>query len=296
MAIAERLLNLPVVRRSNALRTFVTAAWLGWQIESNWADPFLFAMYSIARPIASVLILVVMYSVITDGATGEPIFAYIYLGNSLYILVGMVITGVSWAVIDDREHYRTSKQLHTTPLNHFTYLLGRGVARLIIGTISVVLTILFGVVAFKLPISLATIDWPLLIAGTGLGVLALAGMGLIMGSLTLMMARHFWSIGEAVAGALYLFTGAIFPLETLPAWLRWFGFTLPVTYWLEVARRALLGEGAAGFPTLAIFSNGQLIAILAGFVVLLTAGSYAFYHWALRKAKQWGLLDYETNY
>lgn len=296
MAIAERLLNLPVVRRSNALRTFVTAAWLGWQIESNWADPFLFAVYSIARPIASVLILVVMYSVITDGATGEPIFAYIYLGNSLYILVGMVITGVSWAVIDDREHYRTSKQLHTTPLNHFTYLLGRGVARLIIGMISVVLTILFGVVAFKLPVSLATINWPLLIVGTGLGVFALAGMGLIMGSLTLMMARHFWSIGEAVAGGLYLFTGAIFPLETLPAWLRWLGFTLPVTYWLEVARRALLGEGATGFPTLAGFSNGELIAILAGFVVLLTAGSYAFYHWALRQAKLRGLLDYETNY
>jgi ABC-2 type transport system permease protein len=101
--IAERLLNIPVVRRSNALRTFITAAWLGWQIESNWTDPVLFAIYSIARPIASVLILVVMYSVITNGATQEPIFAYIYLGNALYILVGQVVSGVSWTIINDRE-------------------------------------------------------------------------------------------------------------------------------------------------------------------------------------------------
>ncbi len=33
-------------------RSFRTAAWLGWQIESNWADPFLFAVYSIVKPLA----------------------------------------------------------------------------------------------------------------------------------------------------------------------------------------------------------------------------------------------------
>jgi hypothetical protein len=37
------------------------------------------------RPIASVAILVVMYSVITNGALEQPIFAYIYLGNALYV-------------------------------------------------------------------------------------------------------------------------------------------------------------------------------------------------------------------
>jgi hypothetical protein len=52
MAVADRLLNLPTVRRSDALRTFVTATWLGWQIESNWANPGLFAAYAIARPLS----------------------------------------------------------------------------------------------------------------------------------------------------------------------------------------------------------------------------------------------------
>ncbi|MBC6938201.1 MAG: ABC transporter permease, partial [Chloroflexi bacterium] len=268
MSITRGFLDTSFVRRSNRLRTFITAAWLGWQIESNWADPFLFAIYSIVRPVTSVLILVVMYSVITNGALQEPIFAYIYLGNALYILVGQVITGVSWSVIDDREHYRTLRQLYTTPMDGYFYLMGRGVARLIIGLISVFITVGFGVIAFQLPIVIGAIDWLMLLASTILGVLALAAIGMVVGSLTLMLARHFWSLGDAISGALYLFTGAIFPLDVLPAWLRPIGFVFPVTYWLELARRAILGPNAAKFPTLSGFSDLELTGILAAITLL----------------------------
>jgi len=274
----------------------LVAAWLGWQIESNWTDPLLFAIYSIARPLASVAILVVMYSVITNGALQEPIFAYIYLGNALYILVGQVITGVSWAVIDDREHYRTLRHLFTTPMDHYWYLMGRGVAKLIIGTISVLITIIFGLIAFRLPIQWAPINWPLFISSTVLGIVSLAALGIILGGLTLMMARHFWAIGEAVAGALYLCTGAIFPLDTLPAWVRPLGFAFPVTYWLELARRGLLGPEAPRFPTLAAFSDINLLSILAMLTAILIIGSVFFYQWAVHRAKEKGLIDMETAY
>jgi ABC-2 type transport system permease protein len=296
MSITRGFLDTPFVRRSNRLRTFITAAWLGWQIESNWADPFLFAIYSIVRPVTSVLILVVMYSVITNGALQEPIFAYIYLGNALYILVGQVITGVSWSVIDDREHYRTLRQLYTTPMDGYFYLMGRGVARLIIGLISVFITVGFGVIAFQLPIVIGAIDWLMLLASTILGVLSLAAIGMVVGSLTLMLARHFWSLGDAISGALYLFTGAIFPLDVLPAWLRPIGFVFPVTYWLELARRAILGPNAAKFPTLSGFSDLELTGILAAIMVVLLVFSWFFYRWALHRAKENGIFDMETSY
>jgi ABC-2 type transport system permease protein len=296
MTISQRILDNSLVRRNDSLRSFLIATWLGWQIESNWADPFLFAIYSIARPLASALILVVMYAVITDGAFQEPIFPYIYVGNALYILVGMVITGVSWAIIDDREHYRVAKALYTSPMNGYTYLFGRGVARLIIGTVSVVITIGFGIIAFDLPIRLGGIDWPLLLVSTAFGVAAIAGLGLIMGAWTMTMARHFWSVGDAVAGAMYLFSGAIFPLDVLPVWLRWIGFLLPVTYWLEAARRALLGADFVGFETLDFLSNQALVAILAGFTIVLLVGSAYFYRWALHTSKEKGLLDMESGY
>lgn len=296
MSLLQRVLDHPAIRRHDGTRTFAVATWLGWQIESNWADPFLFAVYSIVRPVASVLILVMMYGVITHGAFAEPVFAYIFLGNALYILVGQIITGVSWAIIDDREHYHVAKHLYTAPLDGYAYLIGRGVARLVIGAISVLITIGFGMVAFKLPIHPATVDWPLLIASTALGVATLAALGLMIGAWTMTMARHFWSVGEAVAGAMYLFTGAIFPLDILPVWLRPLGFLFPVTYWLEAARRALLGPGAAGFQTFAAFSNASLVGVLAAFTVALAFGSVYFYRWAFAVAQERGLVDMETGY
>mgnify|MGYP007073241520 CR=1 FL=1 len=107
-------------------RTFGSAAWLGWQIESNWTDPFLFLVYSVVKPLASASILVVMYSVITGGDFNNPVFPYIYLGNAFYIYVGAIMNGISWTVIEDREHYRMLKYIYVAPIHVPTYLLGRG--------------------------------------------------------------------------------------------------------------------------------------------------------------------------
>ena len=67
-------------RLAASWHSFITAAWLGWQIESNWADPFLFAVYSFVKPLSSAGILVVMYGLVSRGNFGTPIFAYIYIG------------------------------------------------------------------------------------------------------------------------------------------------------------------------------------------------------------------------
>jgi len=154
----------------------------------------------------------------------------------------------------------------------------------------------YRVIAFDLPIALRTIDWRLLLNSTALGIASLAGLGLVMGAWTMMMARHFWSVGDAVAAAMYLFSGAIFPLEVLPPWLRWIGYLFPATYWLEAARRALLGDEVEGFTTFAALSDAQLLLILAAFSVVLLVFSVYFYRWALHNAKDKGLLDLESSY
>lgn len=296
MVLADRLFSLPVVQRSDTLRSFVLGAWLGWQIESNWADPLLFAIYSIARPLASVMILVVMYSVITSGATQEPIFAYIYLGNSLYIVVGGILAGISWAVIDDREHYRVAKQLYTSPLIGYAYLCGRGFARLLTGTISVVIVTVFGVLLFHIPISLTSIDFPFLIVTILLGIISLSGLGLMMGAFSFQLGRNAWQAGELISGALYLFAGALFPLDVLPALLRPVGFIFPATYWLEAMRRALLGANMMGFQTFAAWSNTGLVAMLIFMSVVLWIGAARIYRWSMRRAKEKGVIDLDSQY
>jgi len=88
-----------------------------------------------------------------------------------------------------------------------------------------------------------------------------------VGSVVLLIVNNVYFVGEAVAGALFLFSGAIFPLDVLPAWLRPIGYAIPITYWLELVRRSLIGSVAETFQTLAGFSNLQLIAILVGLTV-----------------------------
>ncbi len=281
---------------SAAWRSFRIATWLGWQIESNWTDPFLFAIYSMLKPLASAAILVVMYGVITNGQFENPIFPYIYLGNAFYIYVGAVMTGVSWAVIDDREHYRTLKYIYVAPIRLPAYWLGRGVARFLTGSFAVFITLAAGVLFLHVPVHPAQVDWPLFLLSLMLGVVMLALMGLVLASISLMIAHHFFLIGEAVAGALYLLSGAIFPLEVLPPWLRPLGFAMPITYWLELIRRSLLGDLARGFPTLSGFSNGQLLGILTGLSVLFGLLAAVTYRLCDRQAREKGLIDQTTNY
>lgn len=277
-------------------RSFRTAAWLGWQIESNWTDPFLFAIYSFIKPISTAAILVVMYGIITQGNFESPIFTYMYLGNAFYIYVGSVMAGISWAVIDDREHYKTLKYMYVAPIHIPMYLFGRGVAKFIVGSISVFITIVFGMLFLHLRIDLAAVNWLLFFLALVIGVVMLAFMGLILAGVTLLIAHHVWFLGEAVAGALYLFSGAIFPLEVLPPAIRWIGYVLPITYWLELIRRSLVGEVADAFPTLQALSNNQILAILVGLTLFFAVLSIFVFRWAEYRAKERGLIDMVTNY
>jgi len=284
------------MRLSDSWRSFRTAAWLGWQIESNWTQPLLFAIYSILKPVARAAILVFMYGVITRNNFQQPLFPYSYLGNALYTYVYAVMTGVSWAVIDDREHYKTLKYFYVAPVPIPAYLFGHGVARFLIGSMSVLITILAGVLFLNLSLDLQRVDWGLFFISLVLGIILLAMMGLMLGGISLLMVHHSWGVVEGVAGALFLFSGAIFPLEVLPAWLRPLGYLLPVSYWLELSRRALVGDVAHAFPTFANLSNGVLLLLLLGMTVLMSFLALRFFAWCDRRARERGLIDRVTNY
>jgi ABC-2 type transport system permease protein len=275
-------------------RSFRAAAWLGWQIESNWADPFLFAVYSVVKPLAAAGILVVMYGIVTGGRFESPAFAYMYLGNAFYMYVGAVMTGVAYAVIDDRERYRTLKYVYVAPIDIRLYLVGRAAARVLTGTVAVAITIAAGVLWLDVPVRLATIHWPLLAVSLTIGLVSLALLGLALGGVVMQVAHQSWSVGEAVAGTLFLFSGAVFPLEVLPAWLRPIGFALPVTYWLELMRRALVGPG--GFQTLAGLSDLQLLAILTALTGVLALVTLASFRRCEHRARERGLIDRTTSY
>jgi ABC-2 type transport system permease protein len=281
-------------RAVESTRSLKMATWLGWQIESNWASPFLFAIYSIAKPVAGALILVLMYMIIAQGGLRNSLFPQIFVGNAFYIYVAMVFMGVSQAVIEDREHYGMLKYMYVAPLNIYAYLLGRGVAQAIMATVAVLIMLLFGIIVLGIPMPPATIDWGMLLAAWLFGLAGLAFQGIFLAGISLITARHNFYIGDAVAGALYLLCGAVFPIDVLPKPLQLLGQALPLTYWLEALRRALLGDGAG--ELLSPLSDRVLVLILAGSTVLLAVLSMGFYRWAENLAREKGLIDRQTMY
>ncbi|HEX7879837.1 MAG TPA: ABC transporter permease [Candidatus Eisenbacteria bacterium] len=289
-------MSAPAVRVPGVWHTFLTAARLGWKIESNWTDPFLFLVYSILKPLSHAAILVVMIMVVSGGRTEGALFNYIVIGNACYTWATSVIVGVSFGVLDDRERYKTLKYLCLAPIPLPLYLIGRGAAQFLMGCIAVALTLLLAALVFHLPIRPGEIRWGWLLASLLFGIVSLALIGLLVGGMTLLMAHQVEVVGYAVAGSLYLVSGAIFPLEVLPSWLRWIGYGLPLTWWLELTRRALVGNAAAASPSMAAFGDASVLAILAGQTVVLAVVATLGWKWAYHRARERGLLDKVTNY
>ncbi len=279
-------------RAREMLQGFKAGAWLGWQIESNWTEPFLFAIYSVIKPVAGVLILVFMYLVVAQGGLRNPLFPQVFLGTTFYLYVLNVLSGISWTVTDDREHYGMLKYVYMAPMHLYGYLLGRGVAKTLVATVSVLITLAFGVAFLGVRPSLVN-PGPL-VAALFLGLGALAFYGILLAGVSLLIARHGWMVGDVVAGGLYLLCGAAFPLSVLPGPFRAVGLGLPPTYWFEALRRALLGTGL--HAELAHVSDAMLLAILAGATLLGMVLSVGVFRVAERIAVRRGLLDMQTMY
>jgi len=283
-----------VTRTKENIRTIKTAGRLGWAIESNWTDPFLFAVYSIVRPIASSLILVVMYYVITRGKTGLDLFAYIYVGNAFFMYVYNVLFGVSWVIHEDREHYQTIRYIYISPIRMYYYLFGRGIAKMILTTLAVIITIAFGMLVLKIPVNLLTVNYPLLLFSVSAGILIVTCLGVLLAGVTLVTAHHSWTLTEGMAGLFYLACGAIYPIDILPIWLQYLSKVLPLTYWLELVRRSILGKSMSS--TLAGYSNFELISIMAVTTLFLALFSHYIYRSIEYIARKHGKIDQLTNY
>ena len=289
---------------TNDLRTIKNAAWLGWEMEANWADPFLFATYSIVKPISATLILVVMYMFVTGGNTEGAYFSYMYVGNALYMYVAEVLFGVTWVIHDDREHYMTLKQVYIAPINFYAYILGRSAIKIIITTAGVVITLFFGVVALGVDISLGDVDWLLLLGSVVLGLGCICVLGLALGGITFLTARHSIGINEGVAGVFYVMSGIIFPITALPVWAQSISKVLPVTYWMDSMRRALMPDAMEALRLaeggdvtgLGAFSDLYIMAFLAISAAIFFVLSLAVFRFADGVARRKGKIDWTSSY
>lgn len=284
--------GLVEARGARPWRSFAVGARLGWTVAANWTDPFLFAVYSVARPVAASLVLVAIVWLVGGGKATDYI-GYLVVGSACWTFVGAGMSGFVWAVLDDRERYRMLKYVVVSPVHLLPFLVGRAATQLVAGATGFLVTLLVGVLLLGARVSILAVNWPLLLVSMAFGLAAVVSLGLAIAGLCLTVRRESWSYPEAIGGALYLLSGAIFPPDVLPEILRPVTLLLPTTWWLEGARRALLGQPTTGL--LGGFSDLVVALALIVSTGVLAAIALAWFSAFERRARERGLIDQSTG-
>lgn len=282
--------------KPSAWKSFKGGAWLGWQIESNWTDPWLFALYSVVRPLAGVGIVVFMYLAVAAvaGITNPDQLAFVFVGTAFFMFVGQELYGISQAVLDDREHYRTLKYVYITPTSIYIYLFARGLAKVAQTSVSCVVTLIVGAVV--LHIQFTSFNPVLLVVSLVLGLLGIATFGIMLAGITLLTARHGFQMGESVAAIFFLLGGVVFPISILPGWVQTASYAVPVTYWIEAMRRSLIGSAGQANSALANLPTEVLLLAIVVTTLVFFAASILIFRYFDQAARRKGRIDMTTSY
>jgi ABC-2 type transport system permease protein len=217
-----------------------------------------------------------------------------FIGNSFFVYVTQIMTTMSWLIHDDRSHYEVLKHIYLTPGSLSWYIVGRALNGVLNATISLILTLGFGVLIFqgllgaKIPINWLSINVPLLIVTLLLGIVCFIGMGFILSSVNIMTSKVQFTLPEYVSGILYLFGGVVFQPSVLPKWAQIISQGLPITYFLQSVRTSILTPNSSTFAT--------DLAYLIVTMIFTAAVGMLFFKIAMYKARRDGLIDKKEEY
>jgi len=278
-------------------RSFKWAAWLGWEMDSNWTEPWLFMVYSVIKPIAGAFILVLMYTVfaLIGRFTDPDLFSYIYVGNAFFIFVGNTLFGTFQVIQSDREWYQTLRYTYISPISYYTYIVGRAASKVAVATLAVVITLAFGALALGVRFEVSLVQVPMFLAALVLGLFCLISIGICLAGISFMTAKHTHGLAEGIPGIFYVFCGVLFPLTALPGWAQSFGRGIPLTYWFDLTRRLILPSNTIN-SGLGFFSDIEILALLLAsslIFFLLSLGIFKLGEYMARKA---GKIDMTTSY
>jgi ABC-type polysaccharide/polyol phosphate export permease len=283
-----------------AVKSFIYSAWysawLGWKLETNWADPLTFAGYYVLRPFAGLLIVGFIFVIgsFAGGNINTEYFTYLFLGQIAYVYVLQITVSTGYFIHEERAKYETLRSVYVTPTSIRPYLLGRALSAAFASTVSLLLTIIFGTIVFSgllglnLDINFFRINYIALVVSLTLGIASLISTGFILSGINLVSTRLHMNLSEYVSGIFFLLGDVIFPPTTLPYPLYLISYALPVTYYTRAVRSSLIdGTWNTIVPNLQML---LLVSILTAVVASIVFAA------AEKRAKRLGVIDRKSEY
>lgn len=177
------------------------------------------------------------------------------LAAMILLFVGTIIT--SLGVVRERQA-GTLEQLAVMPLRPTDVFLGKIAPYFVVAAVDMVVVILAGIWLFDVPFRGSVLTLAL---GALLFLFVTLGIGVLISSVS-------ENQGQAIQLALMtllpqvMLSGLIFPLSSMPSGVRWIGYVLPLTYFVEIAR----GVMVRGAPISALWPSFVYLAIIGAVV------------------------------
>lgn len=208
---------------------------------------------------------------------GMPYFTFLLVGTGFYtFLLGSMYAFLR--AVQEAQQTGTLEVLMTTATEPRTLLCLTGLSGSASGLMQSVLYISTGLLLFPaaLHISVAGVIAGLLLSG-GMAI----SLGMFAAGVQVSIQKGSWLVWAMGAGA-SLITGTLFPTRVLPNALYIVSQCLPITHAISAMRLAIAGgDGLA-----------REISVLLMFTAVLLPCSFAFFSWAIRRARQAGTLSF----
>ncbi len=155
--------------------------------------------------------------------------------------IGTLIT--SLGLVRERQA-GTIEQLAVMPFRPSDVIIGKITPYFVLAYIDMIIVTILGALLFGVPFQGSVLLFGL---GSALFLLAVLGLGVLISTVSI-------NQGQAVQSAMFvmmpqiLLSGMIFPLESMPWGVRWIGYLLPLTYFVDLSGGIMLR--GAGLPAL----------------------------------------------
>ena len=179
------------------------------------------------------------------------------------LLFSATISGAS--VIWDKE-FGFLKEILVAPVNRFSIILGRSLGGM---TTAIIQALIIVAIAVAMGVKIVSVSgFFLSIIFMILTCATFTGFGLILAT-RLGDTEGFMSIMNLVIMPIFFLSGAFFPLDAMPAGIKYIMYINPLTYGVDGLRGTLVG--AANFP---LWVDFTVLLVLA--ITLASLGAYFF--------------------
>jgi ABC-2 type transport system permease protein len=180
------------------------------------------------------------------------------LAGMILLFIGTVLT--SLGVVRERQA-GTLEQLAVMPLRPRDVFVGKIAPYFLVASIDLAVVVAAGAVIFDVPFNGSVLTLAL---GSLLFLFVTLGLGVLISGVS-------ENQGQAIQLALMillpqvLLSGLIFPLDSMAAGVRWIGYLLPLTYFIEISRGVMI----RGAPLEALMQPMLLLGLLGLLVFTL---------------------------